>query len=288
MTSADSPRPASLGNAANLATAQTFLFAPGDRPERFEKALGYDADVVIIDWEASVIGANKAQARENTAAFVRNIDCRRVAIRLNPSTGDEFAHDLAALTRFHKRIAGVFLTMVNSADDLMAAAKALPASLPRVGMIETARGILNVESIIDTGKLCRVAFGNMDFQTALSLPPDQDVGLFYPSARMVLASAAAGLPAPIAGATENLADLQAFERSARFERNLGFLGKLCVHPTQLPIARAVFSPSTDEIAWAHRVIEATQRSHAVMMDGHMVDRPVVDRAKAILRRASHR
>ncbi|VVE66775.1 aldolase [Pandoraea anapnoica] len=282
MTSSDS----TPDNAARLDTAQTFLFVPGDRPERFAKALKSDADMVIIDWEASVIDANKLAAREHTAAFACRNDSHRILIRLNPSTGTHFEHDAKAIAMLHDRIAGVFLTMVDTVDALTAAAAALPGSLARVGMIETACGILNVDSIADSGKVCRLAFGNMDFQTALSLPPDEHTGLLYPSARIVTASSAAGLPAPVAGATEHIADLSAFERSARFERNLGFLGKLCVHPTQLPLARAIFSPSAHDIAWAQRVIEATQASHAVMIDGRMVDRPVIDRANAILRRAN--
>lgn len=265
-------------------TAKSFLFVPGDRPERFPKALRCDADVVIIDWEASVIPANKQSARDNTITFLNGVDHCNVAIRVNPFGCRDFVDDALALREISERIAGAFLTMVDSGAQLVATADALPADLPLVAMIETARGILHVEEITTSNRICRLAFGNMDFQTELELPPEENVGLIYPSSRMVVASRAAGLPAPISGATENIADLAFFERSARLERNLGFLAKLCVHPKQLAFANLIFTPSCEEVEWAKRVIAATHNSHAVMIDGRMIDRPVVDRAKNILTR----
>ncbi|RQR26491.1 CoA ester lyase [Burkholderia sp. Bp9142] len=267
-----------------LETAKSFLFVPGDRPERFPKAMRCDADVVIIDWEASVTPANKQSARENTIAFLNGVDDCKVAIRVNPFDGRDFADDALALREIRERIAGVFLTMVDSGAQLVAAADALPTDLPLVAMIETARGILHVEEITTSNRICRLAFGNMDFQTELELPPEENVGLIYPSSRMIVASRAAGLPAPVSGVTENIADLEVFERSARLERNLGFLGKLCVHPTQLALTNVIFAPSVEEVEWAKRVIAATRNSHAVMLDGRMIDRPVIDRAKNILSR----
>jgi citrate lyase beta subunit len=268
-----------------LETATSFLFVPGDRPDRFAKALRCDADVVIIDWEASVIASNKHSARHNTLAFLGGADGHKVAIRINPFTSGEFSRDSSALHQIGGQIAGVFLTMVDSVDQLAAAADALPSGTPLIGMVETARGVVHVEEIASTAYICRLAFGNMDYQTDLELPPDENVGLIYPSSRIVVASRSAGLPAPIAGATENIADLDVFEQSARFERNLGFLGKLCVHPTQLALTHSIFAPSATEVQWAERVIAATSSSHAVMIDGRMIDRPVVERARKILNRA---
>lgn len=267
-----------------LETATTFLFVPGDRPERFAKALRSDADVVIIDWEASVIASRKEAARQNTISFLKQADGRKIAIRLNPYSGRDFLDDAAALSAFHKSIAGIFLTMVSSADEIGSSAKALPPLLPLVGMIETAQALTQVDSIAACRHLCRIAFGNMDFQTDLQLPPEENVGLIYPSSRLIIASRAAGLPGPIAGATENIADLDHFVASARFERNLGYLAKLCVHPSQLAPARQVFAPSKQEIAWAKQILEETRDSHAVMIEGRMIDRPVIDRARKILGR----
>jgi citrate lyase beta subunit len=280
-----SDRPARRKGNTLLETATTFLFVPGDRPDRFEKALRSNGDVVIIDWEASVIPSGKEAARLNTISFLKQADGRRVAVRLNPYSGHDFLDDAAALWAFHERIAGAFLTMVSSADEVGTAAKALPPSLPLVGMIETAKALIQVDDIAACRPLCRIAFGNMDFQTDLQLPTEENVGLIYPSSRLIIASRAAGLPGPIAGATENIADLDHFVASARFERNLGFLAKLCVHPSQLAPARQVFAPSEDEIAWAKRVLEATRDSHAIMIDGRMIDRPVIDRAHKIISRA---
>ncbi|WP_241016983.1 CoA ester lyase [Paraburkholderia sp. Ac-20342] len=271
-----------------LETATTFLFVPGDREDRFEKALRSDADVVIIDWEASVITSRKEAARQNTISFLKQADGRKIAVRLNPYSGRDFLDDAAALWAIHRSIAGAFLTMVSSPDQVNCSVKALPPSLPLVGMIETAQALIQVDDIAACRPLCRIAFGNMDFQTDLELPPEENVGLIYPSSRLIIASRAAGLPGPIAGATENIADLDHFVASARFERNLGFLAKLCVHPSQLAPARQAFAPSEQEIAWAKQVLEATCDSHAVMIDGRMIDRPVIDRAQKILARAQTR
>ncbi|WP_342613108.1 CoA ester lyase [Burkholderia ambifaria] len=283
-----SPSERSRGDSSDrrlLESATSFLFVPGDRPERFPKALQSDANVVIIDWEASVIASGKNVARHNTIAFLANSDARRIAIRVNPVSSSDFHLDAAALHQISGQIAGVFLTMVDSADQVTMAQEALPPNTTLVGMIETARAVVRVDEIASAKPLCRLAFGNMDYQTDVDLPPDEHVGLIYPSSRIVVASRSAGLPAPIAGVTENIADLDVFEQSARFERNLGFLGKLCVHPTQLALTQAIFAPSAAEIEWAERVITATQNTHAVMMDGRMIDRPVIERARKILNRA---
>jgi citrate lyase subunit beta/citryl-CoA lyase len=181
-----------------LETATTFLFVPGDRPDRFEKAIRSDTDVVIIDWEASVIGSSKETARQNTISFLTRTDGRKVAIRLNPYSSRDFLNDAAAVWAFNKSIAGAFLTMVSSADEVCSAANALPTSLPLVGMIETAQALLRVDHIAACRHLCRIAFGNMDFQTDLQLPPEENVGLIYPSSRMIIAARAAGRPGPIA------------------------------------------------------------------------------------------
>jgi citrate lyase subunit beta/citryl-CoA lyase len=281
-----SDRPAGREGKTLLETATTFLFVPGDRPDRFEKALRSDADVVIIDWEASVITSRKEAARQNTISFLKETDGRKIAVRLNPYSGRDFLDDAAALWAFHSSIAGAFLAMVASADEVSCSVKALPPSLSLVGMIESAQALIQVDEIAACRLLCRIACGNMDFQTDLQLPPEENVGLIYPSSRLIIASYATGLPGPIAGATANIADLDHFVTCARFERNLGFLGKLCIHPSQLSLAHQVFAPSELEIAWAKRVLEATRDSHAVMIDGQMIDRPVVDRAHKIISRAA--
>lgn len=132
---------------------------------------------------------------------------------------------------------------------------------------------------------CRPAFGNMDYAMELGV---QARGLAYPGFRLAVASRRAGLSAPIAGVTANIREREVMQRDMEFERGVGFAGKMCIHPGQIAWARAAFEPSEEECTWARRILAATAASHAVSVDGQMIDRPVIERAQGILDRARGR
>lgn len=152
-------------------------------------------------------------------------------------------------------------------------------------IIETARGLLNVEAIASAPGVQRLAFGTLDYAVDLDLSGDER-GLLYPSCRIALASRAAGIGAPIAGVTTAIDDEARLAADLAFERACGFGAKLCIHPKQVAAIRRALAPTQDELVWAQRVLAAAQDGQsAVQVDGKMVDRPVILKARAILDRA---
>lgn len=268
--------------AVRLGYASTFLFVPGDRPDRFESAWRSKADVVILDLEASVHPDNKALARAAVSEWLQNAPGDVPAlVRLNRPDSRECELDLQALTDVHG--IGLMCSGAETGPGLDRILANVANRLPVVLLVETARGIEEATALASLNGVCRLAFGNMDYATELDLGSDV-WGFIYPSSRLVVASRCAGLPPPVAGVTADISDLQTMERDTRFERSLGFGGKMCIHPGQLPCARQAFVPSEEECIWARRIIEATEQSHAVKLDGQMVDRPVIERAERILAR----
>lgn len=268
-----------------VANSTSFLFVPGDRIERFDKAIASGADKMIIDWEASVSPEHKEQARANTMRWLnarRDID--NVFVRLNPTDSVWFEDDIRMMIDLlQESKLGVMLTMVNTAVIAAESISALPQGIPVICMIETAEGIMNVHTIAKVNGISRLAFGNMDYQTDLDLPDDEPA-MIYPSSMIAIASRWARLPPPIAGVTADFADPRVVARNARFEKSLGFGAKLCIHPNQISTVNSIFSPTAEEIDWAKAVLRATTKYHAVQLDGKMVDRPVIRKAERILER----
>lgn len=266
--------------ASRIRRARTLLFVPGARPDRFARALATAADLVVVDLEASVRPVDKARARAAACAWLaaNGEGAARVLVRLNPVDSPWFGDDVSALRDVP--CAGVMQAMANGVAAVTTSLAAITPAMPLVALVETAAGILAADDIAGVPGVARLAFGNMDYATDTGTRGRD--ALAYPSARLVLASRAAGLPAPIAGVTAAFRDGTALEAEAGWERDQGFGGKLCIHPDQLPIVARVFAPSEAELAWARRVVAAAGDSYAVEVDGALVDRPVVERARRLL------
>jgi citrate lyase subunit beta/citryl-CoA lyase len=266
-------------------TPVTYLFVPGDRPERFGKALAAGADAVIIDLEDAVAAAAKESARANLAAWMRDNGSSRdrVLVRVNDAASAWFAQDLAAVAA--AGVQGVVLSKTESAAHVAQVRAALPSCYV-VCLVETARGIASVEEICAAPGVQRLAFGTLDYAMDLALGGD-DRGLAYPSSRMAIASRCAGLAAPVAGVTPSIDDAARLRADLDFARAHGFGAKLCIHPRQVAMVREAMRPTAAEIEWATRVIAATAGgAGAVQVDGRMVDRPVILRAEQILARSN--
>jgi citrate lyase subunit beta/citryl-CoA lyase len=152
-------------------------------------------------------------------------------------------------------------------------------------IIETAQGVESVMSVASTPGVQRLVFGTLDYGVDLDLSGDER-GLVYPSARIALASRCAGLDSPVAGVTPAIDDEATLLADLAFARAFGFGAKLCIHPRQIGVVRDAMQPTPDELAWARRVVAAAERSEgAVEVDGRMVDRPVILKARALLDRA---
>jgi citrate lyase subunit beta/citryl-CoA lyase len=161
----------------------------------------------------------------------------------------------------------------------------LPSAGFVVPIIESARGVLAVDSIAAMPAVQRLAFGTLDYAVDLDLSGDER-GLMYPACRIAIASRAAGLLAPIAGVTTDIDDEDKLLADLAFARACGFGAKLCIHPRQVAALHRAIVPSPEEIAWAQKVLTAANTAPgAVQVDGQMVDRPVLLKAKSILERA---
>jgi len=258
--------------------ARSLLFVPGDRPERFGKAMASGADAVIVDLEDAVAPASKAAARD--ALVDRLAGDAGIVLRINGRDTPWFDDDLRAAA--HPGVAAVMCPKTASADDI-AAVRSHGADKPVLALVETAAGMAGVAAIAAAAGVARLVFGSIDFQLDLDIEDDDDALRPY-RAQLVLASRVAGLPAPIDGVTTAIGDAAALAHDARRARTSGFGGKLCIHPAQVSGVNAAFAPSPEQLDWARRVVAATRASEgaAVAVDGRMVDAPVFARASRLL------
>jgi citrate lyase subunit beta/citryl-CoA lyase len=259
------------------AVARSWLFVPGDRPERFEKARSSGADEIIIDLEDAVEPARKEGARQSVVAWLGGASAW---VRINPVGTSWHTDDVAAL-RGAPGLRGVVLPKSEDPSDLESLAAAMSGGTPVMPLVETALGLSQVSGLARCAAIARIAFGSIDFCLDIGCDESEEALLFARS-HLVLASKLAGLPPPVDGVTVDVADPAAASVASRHARALGFGGKLCIHPSQIePVARA-WRHSADEVAWARRVVEASSDGGAVRLDGRLVDRPVVERARRLL------
>lgn len=268
---------------ADLApAARSYLFVPGNRPDRFAKAFAAGADAVILDLEDAVAPDQKEAAREALAAWGRAGREQRaqLVVRINDDASPWFDADLALL-----RELGPCTVMLPKAESRQQLERVVAALVPETGLIaliETARGLQGVDAIAGTQGVQRLAFGTLDYALDLGLTDDPR-GLLYPASRIALASRAAGLPAPIAGVTAAINDDAALRSDFDLARACGFGAKMCIHPKQIGTVHAMLAPTPEQRDWAARVLAAAESgTGAVQVDGKMVDRPVLLRARAIL------
>lgn len=250
------------------------LFVPADRPERFEKAAAAGADAVILDLEDAVAAAAKDAARNALRSDFASVP---VLVRVNALGTPWHAADMAALAGH--RFAGVMVPKAEAGEAFTGLCKAAPA--PVIALVESARGLADARRIAETANVARIAFGSIDFCADLGCAHMREA-LLAARSELVLASRLADLPPPIDGVTTAIDDADAISADARHGRDLGFGGKLAIHPRQIAPIRSGFVPDAAEIAWAYKVLASGDGAASV--EGAMVDEPVRIRARAILGR----
>ncbi len=262
---------------------RSFLFVPGNRPERFDKACAAGADAVILDLEDAVAPAGKEAAREAVRCWLAQ--GRRAWLRVNGADTPWHQGDLALL-RFDG-VQGVLLPKAERPEELRDLTDATAGSKPLVPLIETAVGLWNARELASVEGVQRLAFGSVDFQVDLAIQGDGEELLFARS-QLVLASRVAGVLPPVDGVTIAIDDDALLQSDVARARRLGFGGKLCIHPRQVTVIDQGFRPTAGDIEWAQQVIEAARIAghDAVRLDGKLVDKPVIDRARALLLEAS--
>jgi len=258
--------------------SSAFLFVPGTRPERFAKALDSGADGVIIDLEDAVAVEDKKKARDAIRSAWPTFSAeqkKRLIIRSNSPGSQFYAADLILAQELD--VACLLIPKSESLDQINGAAQILP-NTAIIPMIETAIGLDRINDIATAEQVLRLALGNLDLQADLGMVCDsQESELHTARFQIVLASRLAQIAPPIDGVTPSTDDIERITNDAERAKRMGFGGKLCIHPKQVPLVKAAFLPSAEEISWAFRVIEADKASKggAVKLDGRMIDHPVV-------------
>lgn len=267
----------------NIPAPRSYLFVPGNRPERFEKARTAGADQVIFDLEDAVQADAKPGAR---CAVLAGLDALRPAlVRINGFDTPWFEEDLAALAAC-PGVAGILVPKAERLEQLHAVLKRAHRDLLLLPMIETAKGIANLSALCAAPRVKRLIFGTLDFQIDLGIEGDADeLNLFR--SQIVLASRLAGIDAPVDGVSTVISDPSIIEAEARRGRRFGFGGKLCIHPAQIDGVHRAYAWSEAETDWACRVLLAVEASDgaAVAVDGKMVDLPVILKARRIAAQA---
>jgi citrate lyase subunit beta/citryl-CoA lyase len=282
---------------------RSFLFAPGNRPRFVENVAHCGADAVILDLEDAVPIAEKEATRHAVRKALSTISNCPVYVRINP---------LVAATSFSQAIgeadleavvcgdlAGVILPKTESASDAQQAEAILhrlegerhlaPGGIDLIPIIETARGVHQAFDIANAGtRIQRLAFGAGDFTRDIGVRwSRREVESQYARSALVIASRAAGIDAPLDSVWINIRDPRGLMRSSRMAKQLGFQGKMAIHPTQVEPINTAFSPTLDELEYAKCVVAAFEAAEAageasVQLDGQMIDYPIVEAAQRII------
>jgi citrate lyase subunit beta / citryl-CoA lyase len=287
-----------------ISPLRTALFVPATRPDRVDKALSAGADIVIIDLEDAVAAAMKDEAREAARKKVIELGAHGLMVRVNGLGSGHNRKDLESV--IHPSLSGVMLPKVESGEQVREIHERLlscegraaspPGALGLVVLIESARGVQNVFDVLSQtvkpARMILAAFGAADYSLDMGIKVTRDGGeLHYPRSRLAVASRAAGREPPIdTPFMIDLKDLDALRADACRAKQLGFQGKLCIHPSQVEPCNAVFSPTPEEMAYARRVVEAFEKNEAegiaaLQLDGKFIDYPVVEHARKTLRAA---
>ena len=277
---------------------RSLLFAPGNHARRVEKALTLDSDVVILDLEDAVAVAEKVGTREKVVAALRSPRRALGYVRINAFDTPFCFDDLQAVV--DSGVDGILLPKVESAAQLTAVDWAIAAlersrGLPEGGIdlmpiIETGRGVAAVREIARSGtRARRFSFGAGDYTLDVGMRWTlEERELDHVRTAIVVESRAAGLEPPVDTVFVHLGKPEALRRSTELARDLGFQGKLCIHPEQIAPVNEVFTPTDDEIARSERYVAAFEAAEAggsasIQVDGYFIDYPIVEKARHVLR-----
>jgi citrate lyase subunit beta / citryl-CoA lyase len=280
------------------------LYVPGDRPERFEKALGSGADAVILDLEDAVAPASKSIALGHVCDLLRAHPDSGPRLFVRVNQGSRGVEDAAAVVEAAGaglgRFGGIFIPKVNTVEDVLTvdfAVDRAEAQTPGGGMsvgfvalIETAAGVFNATTIALHPRVKQLAMGEADLSAELGveLTPGDERELLTARSLVVMASVVAAVEPPIGPVSVNFRDLDELAQSAEMMRRLGFRGCSAIHPAQVPILNKVFTPTIEQLQAAERVVAIFDASvadgvGAVADDnGKMIDEAVVRSARRVI------
>ncbi len=278
--------------------ARSFLYVPGDQADMLGGAIHRGADALIIDLEDAVAPESKASARSIVARWLTGLEdpAPQLWVRIN-SRSPLRESDLEAVVC--PALRGVYVPKTASRQEMEMVADALDDLEPDAGveggqiqigpLLESAAGILAAPDIATGRRVSHLSIGEEDLAAELGMQPSEDRRELVPiRTGVVVASAAAGINAPIGPVNTNFRDLQALRESSEALRRMGYGGRTAIHPSQIPVINDAFTPSAAEVAAARAVVEqfeAAQRHGsgvAVDEDGALIDLAVVKRARRTL------
>ncbi|PSQ04374.1 CoA ester lyase [Halobacteriales archaeon QS_5_68_33] len=273
---------------------RSVLFSPGDRPELMRKAPSTGADAVVFDLEDAVAPDRTASARESVREVLGELaesgdeSCPEVCVRVSPP-GRGAAADLDVVLDGPGPDALVLPKAETAGDvtDLADLAAEGGADLPVLALVETAGGVLGAESVAAADPTDALVFGAEDLAAGLGATrTDRGTEVLYAREHVVLAASAAGVDA-IDTVHTDFEDEAGLRESTAFARDLGYDGKLAIHPAQVGPINEAFTPDAERVAWARRVLAARAEADAAVfaVDGEMIDAPLLARAERVRERA---
>jgi len=283
---------------------RSWMFVPGHRQKMIDKALGLNADAIMLDIEDGVAPSEKDTARKLIAEALGRERLRRSParfVRINAIGHERMAADLGAVLR--PGLDGLVLPKVETPEEVLKVDAILKEREPAVKVergsvkflvaVESPRGLLNAPAIAaSTDRVIGLMFGAEDYGRELGLPTAREGearDLIYARSAMVVAAASAHVQA-VDGVWVDLQDSEGLLGFARQSRRLGFSGMSLIHPSQIDPINGVFSPTPEEIDYSQRVVQAYEEAVArgdgsIAFGGQLIDRPIVERARRTLEMA---
>ena len=276
---------------------RSFLFAPGNHARKVEKAFALDADAVILDLEDSVPAKEKILSRKQVIDALSKPHKAHGYIRINGCDTEFFENDIQEVVG--PWLDGIVLPKAETSEMVEQVSFQISEAEKKSGLklnsiellpiIETAKGVENANEIAaGSDRICRLAFGGGDYTLDLNYiwNRDEEV-LSYARSKIGHACRIANIEPPIDTVVLEIKDNDRFIASAERGRTFGFSGKLCIHPDQISLCNKIFSPDSDEIAYAQKVILAFEKSESdgsasIEIDGNFVDYAIVKKAQRII------
>lgn len=260
------------------------LFVPANRPDRIPKALESGADLVCVDLEDAILADDKVSARQTLLAFLKtaSYDRRRLSVRINDPRTELGCQDLADIAASGLTVETLVIPKATESIDLDRVIDMSPATKQLIVLVETAQGLSNVFMLAAHARVLAIAFGSADWSTEIGCSMEWEP-LLYARSKIVHAAVAGGA-IPLDGAWLDLDDQDGLEAESRRLHNLGFQGRIALHPKQVPLVLRSFSADEESIKHARKVLEAANNSRAgaFQIDGKIIDEPMIKRARQLL------
>jgi len=275
---------------------RSYLFAPGNNEAVIGKALAAGADAVVIDLEDAVPESEKARARACVrAALSRGVAPVPAFVRINSLASEHWRADVDAVAG--PEIAGLRVPKVEDIESLCRLHEEISARERFLGMttgsirvtatIESARGVVRIESVARGPRVCGFTFGAADYAADIGADPEDEFATLFARSALIVASRSARLAPPVASVFTRLSDERGLRADTLRQKSLGFFGRSAIHPRQLAVIHEIFDPTPAEVERARKDIAAYEAAGregrgASQTDGGFVDLAIVRRARAIL------